>query len=551
MGLQAGPEIQPAVQPPVPVETAGPAVSLAPSPTVQRILALQRSAGNAAVARMLARQGAAAPTAPGDAAPAAGDAATSAHTREHLMSGAFDDTGEYKPDGTGFTAGDLDALLKEMGAGWGGGIDTTAPPTGASAEGGPAPSGGDSAGRSVGDHPPWVAAFQSKLIGVLGKWSADDRVAQRLLQVFLRAWTRRRLGGDMPASVAVFYGYVGAHEENEASQGLGAAGAQGKDSANWCQQASSYAICEALLRNGLRFKSPPGMQNTERFGKSRTSEVAKQAGRYETWLKGAGGERTAWGGDKCWASALSPGDVISFYSAAHGPTSTGHAATVVTGAGPAQEAAITIVSGNAAGESIRVEEVQRVQPPPGLFSGSAKRPAGSKQIFIWSLQRASILNAVVGIANSNAQFSDADVEAAGLERCKPLDELWPPSETLASASTSGAPAPGGGAPTGGGTPATGGGPATATAGGPAPATDVPAPAEPPPPANGGGGSTPQIEGPGGALGSWFEDVWNTVFGATASDEEEQQNGNGSGWASSAQGPASSGGGGPGSQWSSS
>jgi hypothetical protein len=564
-------------QPAAPVSVA---VEAAPAPLIgafqsgarmsaAQIVSLQRTAGNAAVSRMLARDPD--PAAP---APAAGDGGVA----QKLLSGAFDDTGDYKPDGTGFASGELDGLLKQTGSGWGGGIDTTAPPTGQSVDGSK-PSGGDSAGKSVGEHPPWVAAFQNKLIGVLGQWSQDDKVAQRLMQVFLRAWTRAKQGG-MAANVAVFYQYAGAHEENAASQGLGTAGAKGVEQSNWCQQASTYAICEALLRNGLRFKSPPGQEGKERLGTSRINEVGKQAGKYEAWLKGGGGSRTAWGGDKCWASAISPGDVFSFYSAAHGPTSTGHVVTAVTGANPGEETTLTVVSGNAGGEAVRVEEIQRVQPPPGLFSGSAKRPSGSKQVYIWSLQRASVLNAVIGIANSNQQFSDADIQAAGLERCKPLDEIWPASEAVASTGGGAAPASGGGAPapasggggatpapaSGGAAPATepaapsgGGGatPAPASGGGPAPATEpaapsgggeTPAPPQAPEPASGGGGApapqqpAPADDGGLGGLGEWFESLTELVFGETGGEEEQTASKNdqqgaasggaGSGWFSS-------------------
>jgi hypothetical protein len=508
--------------------------------SLAQIVSLQRTAGNAAVTRMLARD-------PDPAAPAA--PAAEGGVAEKLLAGAFDDTGDYKPDGTGFASGELDGLLKQTGSAWGGGIDTSAPPTGQSVDGSK-PSGGDSAGKSVGEHPPWVAAFQNKLIGVLGQWSHDDKVAQRLMQVFLRAWTRLKNSGQMAANVAVFYQYAGAHEENAASQGMGTAGTKGVEQSNWCQQASTYAVCEALLRNGLRFKSPPGQEGKERLGTSRINEVGKQAGKYETWLKGGGGSRTAWGGDKCWASAISPGDVFSFYSAAHGPTSTGHVVTAVTGANAGEETAITVVSGNAGGESVRVEEIQRVKPPPGLFSGSAKRPSGAKDVYIWSLQRASVLNAVIGIANSNQSFSDAEIQAAGLERCKPLDEIWPASEAVASTGGGGAPAPASG---GGGAPAPASGtPAASGGGGPAPATEpaapsgggeAPAPPQAPEPAS-GGGETPAPQQPApaddgglGALGEWFESLTELVFGETGGDEQQtasknEQSGAGSQWFSS-------------------
>ena len=534
--------------------------SLMPGGSWRQIAALQRTAGNAAVTRMLAR----------DPAPDATAPAATGDVQQRLMSGAFDDSGDYKPDGTGFAAGDLDGLLKQTGSAWGGGIDTAAPPTGQSADG--QPSGGDSAGKSVAEHPPWVAAFQNKLIGVLGTWSPDDKVAQRLMQVFLRAWTRKRNAGTMAANVAVFYQYAGAHEENAASQGLGTAGAKGVEQSNWCQQASTYAVCEALLRNGLRFKSPPGQETKERLGTSRINEVGKQAGRYEKWLNSDPKGRM---------ELLSPGDVVSFYSAAHGPTSTGHVVTLVTGAAPGEEAALTVVSGNAGGEAARVEEVQRVKPPAGLFSGSAKRPSGSKDVFIWSLQRSSLLNAVIGIANSDQQFSDSEIAGAGLERCKPLDEIWPASEAVPSTgSGGGATAPagdgtpaGGGATTGGGaapgeTPGAAGMPAPG-ASAPSAEPSVPAPAQPPEPASGGGWASGEQPAPGGGgwssggaqapgeptsagdggLGEWFESLWESVFSEPGTDAGPATGEGPS--AGVADGGSSSGGaatGSPGSEW---
>ena len=350
----------------------------------------------------------------------------------------------------------------------------------------------------------------------------------------------------MPANVAVFYQYAGAHEENAASQGLGTAGAKGVEQSNWCQQASSYAICEALLRNGLRFKSAPGRRARRSSARSRINEVAMQAGKYEAWLKGGGGTRTAWGGDTCWASALSPGDVFSFYSAAHGPTATGHVVTVVTGAGPGEETAITVVSGNAGGEAARVEEVQRVQPPQGLFSGSAKRPE--------RLEAGLDLEPAAG---EHPQRRDRDREREpavrrtptsrppGWSGCKPLDEIWPAAEAVASTGVRRRGGGGGhGRRTGGAAAragrrrcdaADGGGfHADAASGGrharradpeptvPGPADAAgpglrwrrlhlrrrPAPADPAPAGTADGG-----------LGDWFASLWESAFGDSGSEQK--------------------------------
>ena len=58
--------------------------------------------------------------------------------------------------------------------------------------------------------------------------------------------------------------------------------------------------------------------------------------------------------------ALNAGDILDLHSGSHPKGHTGHVATVVNAL---QAPKIQIVSGNAAGESVRVEEVTRGDPP--------------------------------------------------------------------------------------------------------------------------------------------------------------------------------------------
>ena len=101
---------------PEPVAPEAPAPVAAPIPRqVHAILALQRSAGNAAVARMLARQ---------DESweDWGGGTATAADLGADILAGKYD-TATYKADGTGFEDAALDAELQKHGQRIG--VDTT------------------------------------------------------------------------------------------------------------------------------------------------------------------------------------------------------------------------------------------------------------------------------------------------------------------------------------------------------------------------------------------------------------------------------------------
>ena len=169
-----------------------------------------------------------------------------------------------------------------------------------------------------------------------------------------------------------------------------------------------------------------------KYGISRQTEINFQAQAYNEWVQttgkklggvmGAEGARTAY---------LMPGDILSFYSAKHGPTATGHVVTVVRSL---EQPKIQVASGNAAGEAVRMEELQVAPPPAGFGSQSKQRPPSDKDAWIFSLVRASWLNAFVMWINSGTELPQDMYATFGVERCTPLDELYPSAQpTQASA----------------------------------------------------------------------------------------------------------------------
>ena len=392
-------------------------------PSAVRILALQRSAGNAAVVRMLARED----NDMWEDWDGGGGAATATDLGPDILAGKFDGAA-FKPDGTGFEDAALDAELQKHGQRIG--VDTTLGP-GNAVESAHKSKGGDSGGKPVEAHPPWVEVFQDYLSSpaaqqaIPGKakttrWSDEDKVAQRLLRIFFTRWTEGAQG-FVPPSVAELYENAGAYESNEATNeyGVGVKGA-----ADWCAQASSAALAEAMLKSGLRFnKPPPGMtMKRPRYGVNRQTEINHQGALYNDWMEKTGRKLGGvLGADAARGQHLMPGDILSFYSAKHGPTATGHVVTVVRSL---EQPTVQVASGNAAGEAVRMEEVTVADPPPGFGQHSDLRPPGDKDIWIFSLVRASWLNAFVMWINSGTVVPDDTLAVFGLERCTPLDELY-------------------------------------------------------------------------------------------------------------------------------
>jgi hypothetical protein len=357
-----------------------------------------------------------------------GGPAPAADLGAKILAGDYD-AATYKADGTGFEDPGLDAELQKHGQRIG--VDTTLPP-GTAVESNNQPQGGDSGGKPVESQPPWVEVFQDHLSSpaaqkpIPGKakttqWSDEDKVAQRLLRIFLTRWTENAQG-FVPPAVAELYEHAGAYEANEATNEYGVGV---KDAPNWCAQASSGALAEAMLKSGLRFNKPPKPFTMKRphYGANRQQEINHQGGLYNEWVNTTGKQLGGvLGADGARGAYLLPGDILSFYHHNHGPTSNGHVVTVVRSL--EQPGKVQIASGNAAGESVRMEEVSIGNPPPGFNPQSKARPPGDKEIWIFALVRVSWLNALVMWVNAGTAVPDDMLTTFGLERCTPLDELY-------------------------------------------------------------------------------------------------------------------------------
>jgi hypothetical protein len=387
---------------------------LDPTARADEVLRLQRTQGNAAVQRavaMIAREES-----------AGGDLSGK------VLAGDYDGAA-YKVDGTGFADAALDALLQEIGSYVG--VDTTLPP-GAAGNAKPEekPKSGDTAGRRVSSQPPWVGAFQVHLSGKGAKWSPQDQTAQKLLRIYLNRWTESNAGLVMP-SVAELYEAVGAHESHAATGQFNVAQ---KDAPPWCAQASSSAVAEAMLKAGVRFKKPPVANVAKHgpdkgYGRTRQTEINLQAGAFQEWMNTTGrkkGLQLTTEGAR--GEALNAGDIIDLHSGSHPKGHTGHVATVVNAL---QAPKVQIVSGNAAGESVRVEEVVRGDPPKHHAAVSDERPARPDEIWVFGLRRASVLNWFALLVSALDQLGEAQaaelagaMDEYGLERCTPLDQMY-------------------------------------------------------------------------------------------------------------------------------
>lgn len=270
--------------------------------------------------------------------------------KAQLLAGGFADRGEYRASGDGFADAALDQLLAAYGDFWG--IDVRAPAKPDDPQN--KPGGGDSAGKGVHLHPPWVKAMQNAIIGKRQKWNDDDRATQKLLEAFLRAWTREinaAVPEGMPPGAEQMFHQIGASESNREANTLGGFRGAG----NWCGQASSMALVVGMYNRGIRFK---GGTPSSKFG----PEITRQLARFSTWAKDTD---HLVGGQQAWTAPVEPGDIISVVNGgSQGPLS-GHVATVVK----EQGSSIVYVSGNAAGVhafegSVRIEEVTRETPPP-------------------------------------------------------------------------------------------------------------------------------------------------------------------------------------------
>ena len=295
------------------------------------------------------------------------DAAPPQPSPEHpqkgaLLAGGLADKGAYKADGTGFENADLQALLTLYGTFWSVDVATpgakptaTAPGDPAAAAPSPAPAAGkptgDSAGKPVAEHPPWVAAFQNKIMG-RAKWTDDDRATQKLVEAFLRSWTIK-IDQNLPPGAEQLYHMIGGSETNGQATSIG--GYNG--SPNWCAAASQMGLVLGLYNRGLRFKA---RSHSNKYG----PEMTSQMNAYVAWLGQQKKAGKVLKGSAAWTAQLEPGDIISVVNGGPSGPLSGHVATVVKHEGDT----IYYVSGNAAGVqafqgAVRVEQVKREQPP--------------------------------------------------------------------------------------------------------------------------------------------------------------------------------------------
>lgn len=273
-----------------------------------------------------------------------------------VASGAFRDKGKFKTGDNrvfrGFDDGTLQSVLDDLVANWAKIGDPNTP-----ADASAVAKGGDSSGKSSGDHPAWVKAFQEKLMGLSKEeWGEDAEAAQKLCEAFLLAWAAQKNGGSVPGNVATLMGQVGGSESNKQAQHLGGwtddpktARDEGKD---WCAEASNNAVIIGLMRAGLRFSAIKPWKKGPVL-----VDIKKQAEHFvDKWAKIHGKSD----------GLVEPGDVISIVG--HGPPS-GHVATVAAKEDPKSKTGkMDIVSGNAGGVrgnegAVRAEQVTVVEPP--------------------------------------------------------------------------------------------------------------------------------------------------------------------------------------------
>jgi peptidoglycan hydrolase-like protein with peptidoglycan-binding domain len=265
-----------------------------------------------------------------------------------LLAGGFADLGAYRTTGDGFDNAELDGLLADYGAFWG--VDVRAVPDPAAANA-PAPVIGDSPGKGVSSHPPWIKALQNKIIG-RKKWDADDRATQKLIEAFLRQFALDV--SALPPGAEQLFHQIGASETNGEAGALG--GSRGGN--NWCAQASHAALLIGMYNRGIRFKTDKHLPDFH-------AEMRKQLTAYAAWTKIGG---NVIGGKLAHVVQLEPGDIISVVNGGRKGPLSGHVATVVEHTGDD----IVYVSGNAAGVvdlegAVRIEQVKR-KPPPDSYN---------------------------------------------------------------------------------------------------------------------------------------------------------------------------------------
>ncbi|MCP4441847.1 MAG: hypothetical protein GY810_23315 [Aureispira sp.] len=192
--------------------------------------------------------------------------------------------------------------------------------------------------------PVWFNTFQEDMIRST-TWSKEEEAMQKLMQMTLTNKYKTELGDELADSVEEFFSHVGKSETNKAAEDL-IPGVNG--TADWCAWASNMALVKGLRKAGLKFKGTNG-------------SIAAMLPATQKWVGGKGRIEIPFKFKNL--SKIKSGDLIDYIGAS--TATRGHAVTVIKV--DASKNKMHVVSGNAGGESIRVNEVAVEEAPDPKF----------------------------------------------------------------------------------------------------------------------------------------------------------------------------------------
>ena len=353
------------------------------------ILQMQRTIGNAATRRLLQRQLIQRDN-PGDSdvdgTPTAVD--TDPEEQDTGSTEDFYDEVEYEIEGEAMLDKLKDTELSKLGK------------------------GGDSGMKDSPEYPDWFNKLQQKLI-LSVTWTDDHEAAHKLLYRYAIEKETKKAGGKLNPALEKFFQYIGrsaantdanAKYKDEEGHGTRFAGQIGAfseaNSGNryaWCANATSAMIKEVLAERGLAVQ---GGFNQEWFNKYKMQVPYPETN----------------------TTDLKAGDQISFVGSK--TPVTGHVATVIRASGDA----IQIVSGNAGGVkggSIRIEQVNRVQPPAEYIPPIGNRGSNYRGPDLPTDDNVVWVFSVVRLSNIDFSQIDPNDDAAlaenGLRRMAPWE----------------------------------------------------------------------------------------------------------------------------------
>jgi hypothetical protein len=214
--------------------------------------------------------------------------------------------------------------------------------------------------------PDWFRALQFKL-SMVTTWAKEEEAAQQVLDdymsYYMEAWH-----GDVPPSLKVLFQYAGRSSINQKSAaggGFDSVGkfgggltAAGKAKPNWCTQTSSTAIIAALRDMGYA----PATEKIEQFLNNIN-------------LQKVGGSPNFVGGSAAFSAPLYPGDQVMYLF--DGCQYGGHTVTVVDDLGDS----FLHISGNT-GDAIAVGigEAKRLKGEPKVKSGGSFKLAECNKV---------------------------------------------------------------------------------------------------------------------------------------------------------------------------